>query len=190
MCKKQAMNDLHINAITVNNIDTSSGIFVGNNNAHYWSSLQKNNFGMGPAVSVQVSQNINLVIDNDLIDTPIENNVWINQAGNKEVKAMGIDTACGQTAYAETGDDIDGKQKINNIDVGEINLALMDTNSAVSIGENSLNGWSAHSKRNEGTSRSTGVAQYNSNTNIVIDNDLIDSTINDNSVERNIFIGK
>jgi hypothetical protein len=190
MRKKQSMNDLNINAITVHNIDTSSGIFVGINNAHNWSSHRKNNYGLGPADSAQVSQNMNLLIDNDIVDMPFENNVMINQAGNKVLKTMEMEAVDGQTSGMETKENIGGSQEINNIAVSEINLTAMDTNAAVSIGENSLNGWSAHSKRNEGTGRSTGVAQYKSNTNIVIDNDLIDGTINDNSVARNYFMEK
>lgn len=190
MRKKQSMNDLNINAITVHNIDTSSGIFVGINNAHNWSSHRKNNYGLGPADSAQVSQNMNLLIDNDIVDMPFENNVMIKQAGNKVLKTMEMEAVDGQTSGMETKDNIGGSQEINNIAVSEINLTAMDTNAAVSIGENSLNGWSAHSKRNEGTGRSTGVAQYKSNTNIVIDNDLIDGTINDNSVARNYFMEK
>lgn len=190
MCKKQSMNDLIINAISVNNIDTSSGIFVGINNAHNWSSHRKNNYGLGPADSAQVSHNINLLIDNDLMDMPFENHVLINQAGNEHLKTMEMDVFDGQTSVMETKGNIVGNPEINQIDVSEINLTSMDTNAAVSIGENSSNGWSAHSKRNEGMGRSTGVAQYKLNTNIVIDNDLIDSTMNDNQVFRNNFIGK
>ena len=190
MRKKQSMNDLNINAITVHNIDTSSGIFVGINNAHNWSSHRKSNYGLGPADSAQVSQNMNLLIDNDIVDMPFENNVMINQAGNKVLKTMEMEAVDGQISGMGTKDDLGGSQEINNIDVSEINLTAMDTNAAVAIGENSLNGWSAHSKRNEGTGRSTGVAQYKSNTNIVIDNDLIDGTINDNSVVRNYFMEK
>ena len=89
MRKKQSMNDLNINAITVHNIDTSSGIFVGINNAHNWSSHRKNNYGLGPADSAQVSQNMNLLIDNDIVDMPFENNVMINQAWKQGFKNNG-----------------------------------------------------------------------------------------------------
>jgi len=102
MRKKQSINDLNINAITVNNIDTLSGIFVGINNAHNWSSHLKNNYGLGPAGSAQVSQNINLVIDNDLMDMPFENNVLINQSGIKELNPSKMNTVDGQTVGKET----------------------------------------------------------------------------------------
>lgn len=167
------VNDLNINGITVNTIDSSSGIFVGITNAHNWSSHRKSNQGLGPIGSSQVMQNFNLVIDNDLLDVPIENNVLINLPGSKELY--------NNPAAVET---LDGncniRQEINNIDVGDINVISMDTNAAVSIGENDANVWSAHSKRNEGTGRSIGVSQHKLNTNVVIDNDLIDAQINDN----------
>ena len=69
------------------------------------------------------------------------------------------------------------KKIINNLVINGINS--LDTNAAVSIGENLLNGWSAHGKRNDGTGRSAGITENKSNTNIVIDNDLVDCPIYD-----------
>ncbi|WP_052352744.1 hypothetical protein [Neobacillus dielmonensis] len=149
---KKVIHNLVISGITVNSIDTVSGIFVGINHANNWTTHRKNNYGFGSLSNSQVSQNVGLVIDNDIIDTPIENHVVTN---------------------------VDGLQDIQNIDVKEINVNSLDTNAAVSVGENLLNGWSAHSKRNQGTGRAAGISQHSNNTNILIDNDIIDSPIND-----------
>lgn len=151
--QKRIVNHLIINGITVNSIDTSSGIFVGINNVNNWSSLRKSNYGFGTVSNSFVSENFGLVIDNDLIDTPIENHA---------------------VTY------MNGSQEVNDIDVKEINVNSLDTNAAVSVGENLLNGWSAHGKRNEATGRSAGISQHKENTNIVIDNDVVDCPINDN----------
>jgi hypothetical protein len=152
MMQKRIINNLVINGIAVNSIDTSSGIFVGINNVNNWSSCRKNNHGFGSVSNSLVSENFSLVIDNDVIDTPIENNA---------------------VTY------MDGRQDINNIEVTEINVNSLDSNAAVSVGDNLLNGWSAHGKRNDGTGRSAGITQNKSNTSVVIDNDLMDCQIYD-----------
>ncbi|MCQ6280774.1 hypothetical protein [Bacillus sp. EB600] len=152
--RKKIMNNLILNGINVTSIDTSSGIFVGINNVNNWSSHYKSNHGFGSVTNSTVSDNFGLVIDNDVIDTPIE---------SRAVTYM------------------DGTQQVNNIDVKEINVNSLHTNAAVSIGDNLSNGWSAHGKRNEGMGRSVGTTMVKSNTNIVIDNDLIDSQIYNNN---------
>jgi hypothetical protein len=151
---KKIINNLILNGITVNSIDTASGIFVGINTVNNWSSHRKNNQGFGILNNSFVSNNFSLVIDNDIIDTPVESN---------------------PVTY------MDGIQQVNNIDVKEINVNSLDTNAAVSVGDNISNGWGAHGKRNQGIGRSVGTSQLQSNTNIVIDNDVVDSPIVDHN---------
>ncbi|MGZ4161341.1 MAG: hypothetical protein ACXVNF_11185 [Neobacillus sp.] len=154
MNRKRIINQVHVNQICVNSIDTSSGIFVGTNYAHYWSSHRKNNYGFGSVNNSQISQNYSYVIDNDLIDTPIHNNPTILfdriNEGNE-----------------------------NNIDIGEINVNVLNSSAAVSVGENDLNGWSSHSKRNFGQGRLVGNIQNTHNSSQVVDSDVIDCQIND-----------
>jgi hypothetical protein len=86
MISNHRMNII-FNKIDVNTIDTASGIFIGTNHAHGWSSHNKNNnenvqngwdthsknnFGQGTVYGNTISSNnINSISDNDIIDTPI-----------------------------------------------------------------------------------------------------------------------
>lgn len=153
MKHQRIINQVNLNQISVNNIDTSSGIFVGTNYAHNWSSHRKNNYGFGSVNHSLVSNNNSCVIDNDLVDTPIQNSPAILFDGNTP-----------------------GNQ--NDIDIGEININVLDTCAAVSIGDNALNGWSSHSKRNAGQGRFAGNIQNTQNSSVILDHDVIDGQMN------------
>ena len=154
MNRERVINQVTLKQISVNAIDTSSGIFIGSNYAHNWSSHRKNNYGFGSVSHSLVSQTNSCVIDNDLVDTPIHNNPAILFDGN-----------------------LPGNQ--NEIDIGEININVLDTCAAVTVGENALNGWSSHSKRNAGQGRFAGDIQNTQNSSVIMDQDIIDSQIND-----------
>ncbi|MCM3768483.1 hypothetical protein [Neobacillus niacini] len=172
--QKKIINNLIIKGISVNNIDTTSGIFVGINNVNNWSSHQKNNHGFGSVSNSQVSENFSMVIDNDVIDTPIENHVVTYVDGKGDLQKVDPPIENNAVTY------IDSRQDIQKIDVKEINTNSLFTNSAISVGENILNGWSAHRKTNEGTGSAAGITQQTSNANIVIDNDVMDGLMSDN----------
>jgi hypothetical protein len=154
LTRKRIVQQVTVNQICVNSIDTSSGIFVGTNYAHNWSAHRKNNYGFGSVNNSLVTNNNSCVIDNDLVDTPIQNSPTIlfdgNMAGNQ-----------------------------NDIDIGEININVLDSCAAVTVGENALNGWSSHSKRNAGQGRLTGNVQNSQNSSVVSDHDGIDALMND-----------
>jgi hypothetical protein len=151
--RERVINQVTLNQISVNTIDTSSGIFIGTNYAHNWSSHRKNNYGFGSVSDSLVSHTNSCVIDNDLVDTPIHNQPAILFDGNMPVNQ-------------------------NDIDIGEININVLDTCAAVTVGENSLNAWSAHSKRNAGQGRFAGAIQNTRNSSVTVDQDIIDSPIN------------
>ncbi|MBU8785835.1 MULTISPECIES: hypothetical protein [Bacillus] len=153
MNRDTIINQVNVYQISVNSIDTSSGIFVGTNYAHNWSSHRKNNYGFGSISNSQISNNYSYVTDNDIVDTPIQNQPNI-LLGPKE-------------------------GNVNEVDIGEINVNVIDTCAAISVGENEVNGWSAHSKRIAGQGRFTGTVQNSQNTTLVIDNDDNDCQIND-----------
>ncbi|MEH7385847.1 hypothetical protein V7147_10605 [Bacillus sp. JJ1521] len=157
MCKN-ITNEININGIYVDMIDSSSGIFVGINNSNNWSSHQKINYGFGTLSSSKVGQNYNYVIDNDFIDFAVENSM--NVEGYQSLGADAIS-------------DIEMWEN-NNFDVKEININSLNSNSAVSIGENVSNGWCSLRKTNQGIGRSSGVTEHKKNTNIIIDNDFLD----------------
>ncbi|GAA3405903.1 hypothetical protein ACFFNY_26125 [Paenibacillus hodogayensis] len=60
--------------IVVNAMETNSGIFVGTNLQYGWSSHSKTNasFSGISGEGHQVTRNVNVIYDNDLIDTPID----------------------------------------------------------------------------------------------------------------------
>ncbi|OCA85078.1 hypothetical protein [Pseudobacillus wudalianchiensis] len=155
MTPAKITNHVNVNQIYVNSIDTSSGIFVGTNYANNWSSHRKNNYGFGSISHSQVSNNYSYVMDNDVIDTPIQNNPTILLDGHMA-------------------------ENQNDIDIGQININVLDTCAAVSVGENELTGWSSHSKRNAGQGRFTGEVHNTQNSSLILDADVIDCEINDN----------
>jgi hypothetical protein len=59
--------------INVNAIDTNAGIFIGTNGQNNWSSNNNTKSGFGSLFGKfnLVSKNINIVKDDDVIDTPI-----------------------------------------------------------------------------------------------------------------------
>lgn len=70
MGKSSKMNVL-FNSINVNVIAANSGIFVGSNTQLYWNTVNKMNSGAGNVVGSKnfSTGNINVVYDNDLVDT-------------------------------------------------------------------------------------------------------------------------
>lgn len=59
--------------IVVNSIGPNSGIFVGTNLQYGWSSHNKTNASLsGMGDGSEVSRNVNVIYDNDMIDTPID----------------------------------------------------------------------------------------------------------------------
>ncbi|WP_052125335.1 hypothetical protein [Pontibacillus halophilus] len=61
--------------IAVNSVFKNSGVFVGENTQCYWRSTAKENSGGGTVVGSHnvMAYNYNLVVDNDVVDTPIWN---------------------------------------------------------------------------------------------------------------------
>ncbi|MBS4193740.1 hypothetical protein [Lederbergia citri] len=166
-------NNFIINGITVQSVDTTSGIFIGINNVNNWSSFSKNNNGFGSLNSSQAYRNVNVVFDNDLVDFPVEKNFLKHLHANKEVKN---DEICEiDTGKNDTVGPVKKRREIGKIDVEQINVNSLFTNAAISIGENILNYWSSHGKHNESNGKATGLTQYKLNTNIIIDNDVVDA---------------
>jgi hypothetical protein len=149
---KKIRNRISINKIDVTNIDTASGIFVGTNYSNNWSSHRKNNYGFGSVSNSNIYQNSSYVVDNDIVDTPINQNT-VN--------------------VIERGKNINN----NKVEVLEIKINVIDTNSALSLGENELNGWSSHGKRNGGQGRFIGEFQNTQNSGVIFDQDIIDTPI-------------
>ncbi|WP_059172537.1 hypothetical protein [Bacillus sp. FJAT-27445] len=153
MGRNRIRNRVIVDHIDVNSIDTASGIFVGINYANNWSSHRKTNYGFGSMSNSQISGNYSYVIDNDLVDTPINSNAF---------------------SIIERGPN----SSLNHVDVVGINVNVLDSCAALTVGENDLNGWSSHSKRNAGQGRMIGNIQNERNATYISDQDIIDSQIN------------
>lgn len=140
--------------ITVNFIQNSSGIFVGTNYAHGWSTNSKINNGFGSSKGSDHRCSINFVYDNDIIDTPIEDvkTIILNQQPREGIPVN------------------------QNIDFHSIDVNAVNINSSISIGENNQAGWSSHRKSNFGT-QMIGESIIENSTNTIIDNDIIDTAI-------------
>lgn len=143
--------------LLVNAIDTNSGIFFGNKNiANGWSSHSKSNNGFGDASNSTI-RSINLIMDNDLIDSPIDDrDVFITNHQHN----------------AET---------VTSVDLHDMQINALDTNSTVSMGEIEQTGWSSHAKANSGGGRHKGV-NISRDFTIIHDEDYIDVPIQDNGI--------
>ena len=150
--------------LAVSSIGSSSGIFIGKNNAIGWSAHGKSNQGLG-SVNGNVMHNLNMVFDNDLVDSPIDDRDLI------------VDSDMYLSAKIE--DDA-------RITLDEINVTSLSGNAAISVGKNRQSGWDAHSKANTGIGQHYDDSITCNNLSVIDDADLIDSPINDQDVKASI----
>ncbi|MDD4570540.1 MAG: hypothetical protein PHE70_10510 [Tepidanaerobacteraceae bacterium] len=159
-------NDILINfeGLTVTSVGPSSGIFIGKNRAIGWSAHSKSNVGLGSA-SGEVSHNINIVYDNDLIDSPIDDRDLI------------VDNDVCLTPQVNESTDI-------NFD--DVNVNSLTDNAIISVGKNKQSGWDAHGKANTGIGPYFGNSFTSGNVSVIADDDVVDSPINDQDFKPNI----
>lgn len=64
---------IKVSLLDVKKVEGSSGIFSGENCHHYWSARVKNNQGIGSLFGVGnvLCSSLQMIMDNDLIDTPV-----------------------------------------------------------------------------------------------------------------------
>lgn len=139
------------NKIMVNSVDTSAGIFIGNNTAAGWSSVRKDNSGFGSASGGTFHHNCSLVYDNDQIDFPIEE--------------RGVHIQY-QTSPAP-----------QNITFQSIDVNAVNATSSIAVGDNNQPGWNATGKNNMGDGRHKGINIMHNNVNTVMDEDVIDAAV-------------
>lgn len=78
---------IEFNNINVNSIESSSGVFIGPNVQWGWSSHMKrmNGFGTVTGMLNRISHSVNVIYDNDLIDTPIDDrDIMIGKSGRTD----------------------------------------------------------------------------------------------------------
>jgi hypothetical protein len=66
-----------------------------------------------------------------------------------------------------------------NIIYNAINVNSLNTNSTVSIGQNAQTNWDSHNKNNYGNGSHSGIVNVLAPSNIIFDNDILDTPIND-----------
>ncbi|RKP54362.1 hypothetical protein D7Z26_13475 [Cohnella endophytica] len=160
------------NKLVVNNIEDSSGIFIGTNQAIGWSTYSKSNQGFGSLSDATLSHSVSIVKDQDVIDTPIE------------------DVRC--ITMTEAGHPLQQCA----IDFNSIHANSLNNGSAIDLGDNKQLGWRSSRKNNYGFGKNLGSNQITQVANLVFDDDVVDApihnegTITDNarSGEKNIRI--
>ncbi|KGP74147.1 hypothetical protein [Pontibacillus yanchengensis] len=65
---------IQFDSININNMEMNSGVFTGSNYQANWSTNFKMNNGIGLVVGNGnvIAHNLNIVDDNDIVDTPIK----------------------------------------------------------------------------------------------------------------------
>jgi hypothetical protein len=139
------------NKLVVNNIEDSSGIFIGTNQAIAWSSYSKSNQGFGSLHDSTLSQSLNVVYDPDLIDASVEDirNITLSEFPNN--------------------------QQLCAIDFQSINANALSNGSAIDLGDNKQLGWRSSRKVNYGGGKHLGANRVNQVANIIVDNDVVDA---------------
>jgi hypothetical protein len=157
-------------AISVNSIQRNSGIFIGEHNtAIGWSAHGKSNTAFGPIGQANlISQNFALLIDPDLIDTPIDDrdqHLWFEESS-------------------------DATSANTNIQINAVNVNAMTQNAGIFMGNTQINGMDAHEKNNYGAGGVYGANNLSiGNVNQNDDTDLIDAIINDQD-NKTAFINR
>lgn len=160
------LESIHFNNLSVTSIETNSGIFIGNNSAPGWHSASKSNRGFGSSNGSVFYQTVNIVIDNDGIDTVI------NDVNQTEGSGYSNESNVPKT-----------------IKLNAINLGIASVATAVAVGENNQGNWRSHYKENRGFGTAAGMNQFTMSNNNVCDNDAIDNVINDVSQASSIQKG-
>ncbi|WP_248924618.1 spore germination protein [Paenibacillus hamazuiensis] len=143
------------NKISVISVDTGAGIFIGNNTAYGWTTTRKDNYGFGSSRGGNIHHNCNLVFDNDHIDFPIDDHdVYIHH----------------QTAPAA-----------QHIHFQSVEVNSVSANSTIAVGDNNQPGWNSTGKSNAGAGSFKGLNVSKNNVNTILDDDLIDSPVLQNT---------
>jgi hypothetical protein len=139
------------NKLVVNNIEDSSGIFIGTNQAIGWSSCSKSNFGFGSATDATLSHMISVVQDQDVIDAKVEElrNISLSEWGNPLQQCA--------------------------IDFETIQANSVNNGSAIDLGDIKQLGWRSSRKVNYGTGKNLGGNLIRQVAAITADQDLIDA---------------
>ena len=150
--------------IHIQMMQRQSGIFIGERNvAIGWSSHGKENSVIGniSGQSNLLLNNISILNDPDLVDTPID---------DRDINI----------SFENPGDE----NTVTNINLEAINVYRIEQNSSIFLGKAHVNGMDANQKSN--TSQGPVLGHNNqqlSNLNLNNDQDLVDTTIDDRDIK-------
>ena len=150
--------------IHVQMMQRQSGIFIGEKNvAIGWSSHGKENSVIGniSGQSNLLLNNISILNDPDLIDTPID---------DRDINL----------SFENPGDE----NTVTNINLEGINVNRIEQNSSIFLGKGRVNGMDANQKSN--TSQGPVLGKNNqqvSNLNLNYDQDMVDAIIDDRDIK-------
>ena len=144
------------NQINVNSVSQTSAISTGQNSMADWSVQGKLNLAAGMQVGlVAITGNLNVIIDNDLVDTPVNSSELSNPQPTVQTK-MAI-----------------------NMSFDAIQINYIHENSGIFIGSNRAYNWLTQKKINSAQGTVTGDGNLLlRNLNVINDSDLIDMPIN------------
>ncbi|MFC7391559.1 hypothetical protein [Scopulibacillus cellulosilyticus] len=168
--KKTAV--VNFQQLSINSIDTSSGVFIGQIQANGWYNSKKDNFGFGTVSNSKIKDTVQIVIDNDNIDMPINNYKYnLYDKGLKDKDGQINNAYDKEEGYSQK----DEESLQQDIQFNDININDSSTNAAVTIGRSLLDGWHSQTKNNYGLGRFIGeiYAEYLAGN--VNDQDLLDA---------------
>lgn len=139
------------NRLTVTNIENSSGIFIGTNQAIGWSSSSKTNQGFGSLKDANVSRTVTVCRDTDWIDSVFRE--------SKLISLRETDIAAQQC----------------DVDFRSVNVNTVNNGSAIDLGDIKQLGWRSTRKNNYGTGKMFGHNKQSRSISVVFDNDGSDA---------------
>jgi hypothetical protein len=139
------------NKLIVNDIEDSSGIFIGTNQAIAWSSCSKTNQGFGNLQDATLSRSVNVVYDQDVMDASVRD--------SRDITLL------------------EGVQNLQQcmVDFQSIAVNAVMNGSAIDLGVNKQLGWRSSRKNNYGGSKNLGANRMSQMVNFTLDNDVVDA---------------
>lgn len=165
-----------LNKINVNTITNNSAIFVGFNNALGWRTQLKQNYGFGTGGNSNIIGNTFVVIDNDVVDAPVDNRIQDPSRSMIELDAPSSPE--------------EQEIPITLIKFDKITVNTLNRNSTIAIGENMQTHWETFNKQNYGIGFFSGENVVGKNLNIIQDEDFIDAPITEQSVNNSLLYSR
>ncbi|MDB4868070.1 MAG: hypothetical protein JWR03_2403 [Cohnella sp.] len=139
------------NKLIVIDVENSSGIFIGTNQAVGWSSYSKINQGFGSLQDATLTNSVNVVHDQDVMDASIHDarHITLSDGANNLQQCI--------------------------VDFQSVNVNSVMNGSAIDLGDNKQLGWRSSRKVNYGGGKNLGANRMSHVVNFTLDNDVVDA---------------